>query len=104
VLFKHEHPSPEPPSRITDPHPIAPEPRLQTNDQADLEKFRAAEEEKLNSYGWVNKEAGIIRIPIERAMDLIALRGLPTRNSPNEKPSGKTAIQMRQEKAAATKP
>lgn len=104
ILFKHEHPSPFAPSRITDPHPIAPEPRLQTNDRADLDNLRAAEEQKLNSYGWVDKNAGVIRIPIGRAMDLTAQRGLPVRTSPNEQKSGKTPIQMRQEKAAATQP
>ena len=104
AFFKREHPSPFAPSRITDPHPIAPEPRLQTNDRADLERFRAAEEQKLNSYGWVDKDAGVIRIPIGRAMDLTAQRGVPVRTSPNEQTNGKTPIQMRQEKAAATQP
>jgi hypothetical protein len=104
VLFKHEHPSPFAPSRITEPHPIAPEPRLQTNDRADLARVRGAEEAKLHSYGWVDKNAGVIRIPIERAMDLTAQRGLPVRTSPNEQMSGKTPLQMRQEKAAAIHP
>ena len=33
----------------------------------------------LNNYGWVDKEAGVIRIPIERAIELTLERGLPTR-------------------------
>src|SRR4051812_28317324 len=78
-LFVHQHPSPEAASRLAlDPHMIAPPPQLQISPGADYEQFRASEEAKLNSYGWVDKEAGIIRIPIERAMDLIARRGLPT--------------------------
>lgn len=35
-----------------------------------LEEVRAADEEKLNTYGWVDREAGIVRIPVERAMEL----------------------------------
>ncbi len=36
------------------------------------------EEKTLYSYGWVD-ETGTVRIPIERAMDLIVQRGLPVR-------------------------
>jgi hypothetical protein len=37
------------------------------------------EVQRLNSYGWVDQQAGIARIPIDRAMALLAQRGLPTR-------------------------
>jgi hypothetical protein len=37
------------------------------------------EEKSLYSYGWVDEKAGIVRIPIERAMDLLVQRGLPVR-------------------------
>ncbi|MGI9115437.1 MAG: hypothetical protein ACR2FX_10495 [Chthoniobacterales bacterium] len=103
-VFKQDHPSPETPSRITEPRVIAPEPRLQNNPSADLAQFRTEEESKLNSYGWIDKEAGVIRIPIQRAMDLIGERGLPARGPGIENSSGKTPQQMQQEKAAATKP
>jgi len=36
------------------------------------------EEQTLNTYGWVDQKAGVVRIPIERAMQLIAERGLST--------------------------
>ncbi len=36
----------------------------------DLKALRAQEEQILTSYGWVDKEAGIVRIPIDKAMDL----------------------------------
>src|SRR5690348_16130177 len=48
-----------------------PEPHLQINPKNDLKIFRAREEAELNSYGWINHQSGIVRIPIERAMDLI---------------------------------
>ncbi|HEY2101788.1 MAG TPA: hypothetical protein VGH08_00900 [Chthoniobacterales bacterium] len=105
AFFKRQHPSAESPSRIAVPHPIAPEPRLQENPTTDFDRFRATEEAKLNSYGWVDKERNVIRIPIERAMDLIAQRGLPVRSGPDDRrTSGKTLLQMQQEKAAPSKP
>jgi hypothetical protein len=55
-----------------------PEPRLEDNERTELNGFRYAEEEELNSYGWVDKNAGIAHIPIEQAMQLIAQKGLPT--------------------------
>src|SRR5207244_526994 len=98
-----QHPSPDPPSRIVlQPRLLAPPPRVQTNPSAELDDFRTAEERKLNRYGWVDKQRGIVRIPIERAIDLIAQRGLPTRGSGMQDSSGKTSEQMRQEKALKT--
>jgi len=44
-----------------------------------INDFRLQEEKKLNSYGWIDQKAGIARIPIDRAMQLLAQRGLPTR-------------------------
>lgn len=105
VFFKYRHPSPEAVSRLAlHPNMIAPKPRLQTDPTADLTQFRRAEETKLNSYGWIDKKTGIIRIPIERAMELIAQRGLPARGRGTQNASGKTPEQMRQEKAAAPNP
>jgi hypothetical protein len=55
-----------------------PEPRLENNERTELNGFRYNEEEQLNSYGWVDQNAGIAHIPIDQAMQLIAQRGLPT--------------------------
>lgn len=55
-----------------------PEPRLEDNERTELAPFRYQEEQKLNSYGWVDQNAGVARIPITKAMELIAQRGLPT--------------------------
>lgn len=55
------------------------EPPLQVAPQKDLRKFRAEEEAVLNSYGWANKSKGAVRLTIDRAMDLVAERGLPSR-------------------------
>jgi hypothetical protein len=56
-----------------------PEPRLQTNPRQDLADLRAKEEDQLTSYGWVDKNAGVVRIPIDAAMKLTLERGLPAR-------------------------
>jgi hypothetical protein len=53
-------------------------PRLQVSPPLDMKEMKAAEQEILESYDWVDQEAGIVRIPIERAIDLISERGLPT--------------------------
>jgi len=69
-----------PPSPLVDTHQLPPEPRLQVSPAQDWQKLRAAEDAVLNSYGWVDQEAGIVRIPIDRAIELLAERGLPVRN------------------------
>ena len=58
---------------------LPPEPRLQIDPRDDLSNMRQAEEQVLTSYGWVDRNGGIVRIPIDQAMKLIAERGLPTR-------------------------
>ncbi len=55
-----------------------PEPTLETDERGQMNGFRLQEEQKLHSYGWVDQNAGVVRIPIDRAMELIAERGLPT--------------------------
>jgi hypothetical protein len=63
-----------------------PAPRLQPDPVADMNAFRAREEQILNSYGWVDEANGKVHIPIERAMDLVSTVGLPVRQ---EMPAGK---------------
>jgi hypothetical protein len=58
---------------------LPPEPRLQTNPREDMRNLRAAEDAVLGTYGWVDKNAGIVRIPIAEAMKLTVERGLPAR-------------------------
>jgi hypothetical protein len=60
------------------------EPRLQVFAPKDLAAFRAAEEKILDSYDWVNRQAGTVRIPIDQAMRLLAERGLPTAGKPSQ--------------------
>jgi hypothetical protein len=52
-------------------------PRLETNELGQLDDQRLREEDILNTYGWTDQKAGVAHIPIDRAMALIAQRGLP---------------------------
>jgi hypothetical protein len=78
-----------PPVSITSPpRELPPAPRLQVQPQLDMRQLRAEEDSRLNNYSWIDRQNGIVRIPIERAMDLIAQRGLPV-----AKPTAKPAAQ-----------
>jgi hypothetical protein len=61
-------------------------PRLVTAEPAALAEFRAQEDAFLTSYGWVEKDAGIARMPIDEAMKIVAERGLPKFPAPAASP------------------
>jgi hypothetical protein len=62
-----------PAGRLKEP----PEPQLQVDPPRDLEELQRAQGEKLRGYDWADQKSGTVRIPIERAMDLLVQRGLP---------------------------
>lgn len=65
-----------------------PEPRLRVAPRADLLEMRKAEEDLLGSYGWVDREKNVARMPIDRAMDMVVQRGLPARKQSPAKSEG----------------
>ena len=70
---------------------LPPAPRLQQFPRTEMYEVRRDQDAKLNSYGWVNKDAGTVHIPISDAMKLVLQRGdLQTRaqeaNQPAETP------------------
>ena len=73
--FRHED-SGTPQATESNPS-LFPQPRLQIDPQSDLSRMEARDREVLNGYGWVDRNAGAVRIPIDRAMDIVAERGLP---------------------------
>jgi hypothetical protein len=85
ILFQYfssreaAHVAPEYPLAAGQATRVPPEPRLQTNPREDLRALRAREDGILHSYGWVDKPAGIVRIPIDEAIRLTVQRGLPVR-------------------------
>jgi len=55
-----------------------PTPRVQIdNGDQDIADLHARENLLLENYSWIDQKSGKVRIPIERAMELIAQRGLP---------------------------
>jgi hypothetical protein len=68
---------PPSPSAMVNAQKQPPEPRLQRYPAQDMRKMRSDEETLLHQYAWLDPDKGIVRIPVERAMDLIAQRGLP---------------------------
>ncbi len=61
---------------------LPPYPRLQPAPHKDLEALRARNNWELSHYYWVNKAKGTVAIPIERAMDILAARGIPPQKQP----------------------
>jgi hypothetical protein len=78
--------------------PLPPPPRLQTYPFDDIKQLRKNENTVLEHYAWVDKNAGVVRIPIERAMEVLAAKGLPYRSAEPGQP-GQPAP-----RAAAQKP
>lgn len=56
---------------VVPPHEQWPQPAQQISPHEDLNAFRAKENQFLHSYGWVDRSNGVVRIPIERAMELV---------------------------------
>ena len=53
---------------------LPPEPRLQVRPVRDLHELHEAENTILDHYGWVDRNAGVVRVPIARAIDLLAAK------------------------------
>jgi hypothetical protein len=62
------------------PRPTPPAPALEAEPGQFLGPYMAAEQQKLSEYRWVDRQAGIAAMPIDRAIDAIAQQGLPARS------------------------
>lgn len=87
LLARHEHAgsgqapvAPLPPT-ATDPPVSADQPRQ-------LHELRQVERRQLNNYEWIDRPAGIARIPIDRAMEILAEEGLPVVKAERGKTNG----------------
>jgi hypothetical protein len=64
-----------------------PAPRVQTDDgNQDVADLHLREDLLLNNYSWADQAQGKVRIPIERAMELLAARGLPVASAVEQAP------------------
>jgi hypothetical protein len=68
-------------AQMVDPVKIFPSPQLLPNEPKNLAAMHADEDKILHGYGWVDQQKGVVRIPVEQAMDLLVKRGLPVRQA-----------------------
>lgn len=81
VYLVHQRAAASPPPLSVEEHgnPLPPEPRLQSSPRQDLKAMRKQEDWDLNHYAWIDKGKGVVAIPIERAIAIVAQRGVPQR-------------------------
>lgn len=91
--FQNTEPLGPPASPVAQAPLKVPGPMLQAHPHQDLVDYCNDQEERLDSYGWVDQSAGIVHIPVERAMELTLEHGLPTRAA-NASPGGSEAHQV----------
>jgi hypothetical protein len=80
-FFVQHQPLGPPASPFENVRALPPQPRLQTSAPVDLKSYRGGQDKALGSYGWVDPQAGIVRIPVDRAMDLLLQKGYPVQGS-----------------------
>lgn len=61
---------------------IPPGPRLQANPREDLRDLQAREAKELSGYGWVDRAHGVVSIPIDNAIRIVAAHGIPPQPAP----------------------
>jgi hypothetical protein len=76
-IFDSEPQRVDTPTRTAESQPLPPGPRLQASPVQDMQEMLATERRSLEHYAWVDPSAGVVRIPIERAMEWVATQGLP---------------------------
>lgn len=78
---REERKGPPPSAMLNrDARRLPPEPRLQASPVQDLSQMKAAEQQLLDGYAWIDPANGLVRIPVSRALDLVAKEGLPSRS------------------------
>jgi len=70
-------------SPFADVRQLPPAPRLQVYPREDWLKFREEQQRSLDTLDWANRSAGIARVPIEEAMDLLVKKGVPVQGEPS---------------------
>jgi hypothetical protein len=86
---------PQSPLAVDEPPPP---PRLEVDPGADLGRLRRAEEKTLSTYGWIDRQQGVARVPIDQAIKLLAERGLPEPKAKSAEPEKKAPEKKKPEK------
>jgi len=94
LYFAKSQPLGPPASPFENARVLPPEPRLQAKPRWDLRNYCGEQMEKLDSYGWVDPDNGVVRIPIDRAMDVTVQRGLPARPASGHPSNTSAASEM----------
>lgn len=81
-----------------------PFPVLQVSAPLDLQDFLKRENAELDSYGWIDRHAGIVRMPIDEAMNLVLQEGLPVRSSANKNRIGPSPYQLIKQRSEHREP
>lgn len=81
-----------------------PQPRLEENERTQLRDVIEDQDRKLAAYNWVDKDKGVVQIPIDRAMALIVERGLPVRPQGSTAAQASAPAQQRKPKTPTTTP
>ena len=74
----------QPVSPLATDRELPPGPLLQVAPRVELEAHRAIERLFLDRYQWIDQEADLARIPIDRAMAILAEQGLPVRRTDHD--------------------
>jgi len=81
-------------SPLVDRQQAPPPPTLQAKPALDYNTFLADQIRETSTYGWIDRERGIARIPVERAMELLVERGLPPTGREQPKTGGAATAQI----------
>jgi hypothetical protein len=85
-LIRHSANPGSPAREMTTSAPVFPAPQLQENPILELQRLRAREDSVLTTYGWTDRNAGLVRVPIDQAMSLLLSKGLPVESSEAQLP------------------
>jgi hypothetical protein len=91
-FFKRVEPLGPAASPIETPRLIPPRPLLQVQPHQELEDYCVAQQQAVGTYAWVNQSGGVVRIPVDRAMQLILERGLPARSASDAAAAGASPV------------
>jgi hypothetical protein len=79
-------------------------PQLQVNPREDWLKFRAEQQQSLETYAWENRSAGTVRVPIEEAMELLVKKGVPVQGVSQPAPAAVPAASQKPAEEGSAKP
>ena len=90
--FSAAEAEPNPASPFAETRQLPSGPQLQVNPREDWLRFHAAQQQALESYAWEDRQAGTVRVPIKRAMELLLEKGVPVAREKMPSGAGKPAL------------